>query len=173
VRSGLKWTRDTVLYRGSRSDWPLYHPTRAGHHCPQPWHATHLAIVLMKNVLLLNLDLWSWLFIRGKLQSLPMCISKVVSLKERVEINGWTDFIHCFTCRTNVSGSKNESSCQSIVDVKYVDMMPSVLWCCWLGGRKGIRPVKNWSDGLVEVHICIWPSRCHCHSLSLAPINPD
>jgi len=19
-----------------------------------------------------------------------------------------------------------------------------VLWCCWLGGRKGIRPVKNW-----------------------------
>ena len=21
--------------------------------------------------------------------------------------------------------------------------MPSVLWCCWLGGRKGIRPVKN------------------------------
>jgi len=22
--------------------------------------------------------------------------------------------------------------------------MPSVLWCCWLGGRQGIRPVKNW-----------------------------
>ena len=22
--------------------------------------------------------------------------------------------------------------------------MPSVLWRCWLGGRKGIRPVKNW-----------------------------
>ena len=21
--------------------------------------------------------------------------------------------------------------------------VPSVLWCCWLGGRKGIRPVKN------------------------------
>ena len=21
--------------------------------------------------------------------------------------------------------------------------MPSVLWCCWLGGRKGIWPVKN------------------------------
>ena len=21
--------------------------------------------------------------------------------------------------------------------------MPSVLWCCWLGGRKGIRPVKS------------------------------
>ena len=26
-------------------------------------------------------------------------------------------------------------------------MMPSVLWRCWLGGRKGIRPVKNWVVG--------------------------
>ena len=23
-----------------------------------------------------------------------------------------------------------------------------------------------------EVQICIWPSRCHCHSLSLVPVNP-
>ena len=26
---------------------------------------------------------------------------------------------------------------------------------------------------LAELQICIWPSRCHCHSLSLAPVNPD
>ena len=26
-------------------------------------------------------------------------------------------------------------------------IMPSVLWRCWLGGRKGIRPVKNWAVG--------------------------
>ena len=25
--------------------------------------------------------------------------------------------------------------------------MPSVLWCCWLGGRKGNWPVKNWVVG--------------------------
>ena len=25
--------------------------------------------------------------------------------------------------------------------------LPSVLWRCWLGGRKGIRPVKNWVVG--------------------------
>ena len=25
--------------------------------------------------------------------------------------------------------------------------IPSVLWHCWLGGRKGIRPVKNWVVG--------------------------
>ena len=33
--------------------------------------------------------------------------------------------------------------------------MPSVLWCCWLGDRKGIRPVKKlewWGTGMV---ICL------------------
>jgi len=38
--------------------------------------------------------------------------------------------------------------------------MPSVLWRCWLGGRKGIRPVKTewWDVGVVtcdEVQTCI------------------
>jgi len=33
-------------------------------------------------------------------------------------------------------------------------LLPSVLWCCWLGGRKGIRPVKTewWGAGVV---ICL------------------
>jgi len=26
-------------------------------------------------------------------------------------------------------------------------ILPSLLWCCWLGGRKGIRSVKNWLVG--------------------------
>jgi len=29
----------------------------------------------------------------------------------------------------------------------YWTARPSVLWRCWLGGRKGIRPVKNWVVG--------------------------
>ena len=56
--------------------------------------------------------------------------------------------------------------------------MPSVLWRCWLGGRKGIRPVKKLSGGVLawlsvwsEVQTCIWPSWCHCHSLSLASVK--
>ena len=56
--------------------------------------------------------------------------------------------------------------------------MPSVLWRCWLGGRKGIRSVKNKSGGLLawlsvwsEVQTCMWPSWCHCHSLSLASVK--
>jgi len=48
--------------------------------------------------------------------------------------------------------------------------MPSVLWHCWLGGRKGIRSVKTecWGTGMVicleqganDLHV---PSWCHCH----------
>ena len=56
--------------------------------------------------------------------------------------------------------------------------LPSVLWRCWLGGRKGIRPVKQLSGGVLawlsvwsEVQTCIWPSWCHCHSLSLASVK--
>ena len=50
-----------------------------------------------------------------------------------------------------------------------------MLWCCWLGGRKGIRPVKNWVlvwlSVWIEMQTCIWPSWCHCHSLSLASVK--
>jgi len=56
--------------------------------------------------------------------------------------------------------------------------MPSVLWRCRLGGRKGIQPVKNLSGGVLswlsvwsEMQTCIWPSWCHCHSLSLASVS--
>ena len=56
--------------------------------------------------------------------------------------------------------------------------VPSVLWRCWLGGRKGIRPVKKlsgevltWLSVWSEVQTCIWPSWCHCHSLSLASVK--
>ena len=60
----------------------------------------------------------------------------------------------------------------------FIASVPSVLWRCWLGGRKGIRPVKNLSGGVLawfsvwsEVQTCIWPSWCHCHSLSLTSVK--
>ena len=56
--------------------------------------------------------------------------------------------------------------------------VPSVLWRCWLGGRKGIRPVKKlsgwvlaWLSVWSEVHTCIRPSWCHYNSLSLASVK--
>ena len=60
----------------------------------------------------------------------------------------------------------------------YAVWMPSVLWHCWLGGRKGIRLVKNlsgevlpWLSVWSKVQTCIWPGWCHCHSLSLASVK--
>ena len=35
----------------------------------------------------------------------------------------------------------------SVVTFLEYSELPSVLWRCWLGGRKGIRPVKNWAVG--------------------------
>jgi len=31
----------------------------------------------------------------------------------------------------------------NILMMQYLYKLPSVLWCCWLGSRKGIRPVKT------------------------------
>jgi len=54
----------------------------------------------------------------------------------------------------------------------------SAIGRCWFGGRKGIRPAKKLSGGVLawlsvwsEVQTCIWPSWCHCHSLSLASVQ--
>ena len=30
------------------------------------------------------------------------------------------------------------------ISTTLIRFLPSVLWRCWLGGRKGIQPVKNW-----------------------------
>jgi len=54
-----------------------------------------------------------------------------------------------------------------------------VLWCCWLGGRKGIRPVKTWVMGCWHGYLSgarcrladIWPKWCHYHSLSLVSVK--
>ena len=56
--------------------------------------------------------------------------------------------------------------------LSYRKLMPSVLWRCWLGGRKGIWPVKTWAVGCWHGYLsgarCSW---CHCHSLSLASVK--
>jgi len=65
-----------------------------------------------------------------------------------------------------------------LFDLEHISRWPSVLWRCWLGGRKGIRPVKKLSSEVLawlsvwsEVQTCIWPSWYHCHSLSPAPVK--
>ena len=46
--------------------------------------------------------------------------------------------------------------------------MPSVLWCCWLGSRKGIRPVKNWVVRCWRGYLS--GARCRLASAQLMPL---
>jgi len=49
-----------------------------------------------------------------------------------------------------------------------------------VGRQEGHPACRKLSGGMLawlsvwgEMLICIWPSWCHCHSLSPAPVNPD
>jgi len=65
-----------------------------------------------------------------------------------------------------------------------------VIWICIWGGNSALTLLVGWQEGHPackklsggmlawlsvrgEVQICIWPSWCLCHSLSLAQVNPD
>jgi len=49
-----------------------------------------------------------------------------------------------------------------------VCFLPSVLWRCWLGGRKGIRPVKNWVVGCWRGYL----SGARCRLAEMAQLMP-
>ena len=63
--------------------------------------------------------------------------------------------------------------------IQFKCWLPSVVWRCWLSGRKGIRPAKKMSGEVLallsvwsEVQmICIWSSSFYCHPSSLAPVK--
>jgi len=70
------------------------------------------------------------------------------------------------------------NSLRQTVHTHLASFHQAMLWRCWLGCRKGIRPAKKRSDGVRAwlsvwsvVQTCIWPSWCHCHSLSPASIK--
>jgi len=49
-----------------------------------------------------------------------------------------------------------------------VPIVPSVLWRCWLGGRKGNRPVKNWVVGCWRGYLS--GAICRLHMAQLMPL---
>ena len=64
--------------------------------------------------------------------------------------------------------------CLSMIDVCFwfCLLKPSVLWRCWLGSRKGIRPVKNWVVGCWHGNICLeWGADLHTAQLMLLPLT--
>ena len=80
----------------------------------------------------------------------------------------------CIKHHTNLRLHLSDSTIYSQIHTYTV---PSVLWHCWLGGRKG-KTVKKLSGGVLawlsvwsEVQTCIRPSWCHYHSLFLASVK--
>jgi len=79
-------------------------------------------------------------------------------------------FYHCAQSSVTSMGKlfylyykRDPNTNNSLTD--YYTIIPSVLRRCWLGGSKGIRPVKKtewwvlaWLSVWSEVQTCIWPS---------------
>jgi len=78
-----------------------------------------------------------------------------------LEWNNYHKFLsaRCFSYHPNNSGKATEEL-KTMITTKEnhlqvsTFLVPSVLWRCWLGGRKGIQPVKTewWDTGMV---ICL------------------
>ena len=75
--------------------------------------------------------------------------------------------IHVRNRVTRVLTTHKLNNCRYYLNAHW--QVPSVLWRCSLGSRKGIRPVKNLSGGVLawlsvwsEVQTCIWPSWTIC-----------
>jgi len=76
-------------------------------------------------------------------------------------------------CNRICNNTKNQQvKCISLSNKQCFDAI------VWVAGRapackKPSGGMLAWLCVWVKVQICIWPSWCHCHSLSLAPVNPD
>ena len=70
----------------------------------------------------------------------PARISRLATFKRTVKRTDLTAFLlcNCTWCVLNID---------EVIAMSFFLFMPSVLWRCWLGVRKGIRPVKTWVVG--------------------------
>jgi len=106
----------------------------------------------------------------------PTCncsIAIVVTCKERQN----PKFINCIYTVTlynkdNISHVLNNISSKRRLLAWVISLslfQPSVLWRCWLGGRKGTRPVKNWQWWGTGMVICL-ERDADLHTAQLMPL---
>jgi len=85
-------------------------------------------------------------------------------------------YYHVFwvTCDSGYRTSHHDVRCMimQLLQRKLISFLLncSVLWCCWLGGRKGIWPVKNcvvgcWIESYMGTRTCLHPNRPHTVSI--------
>ena len=59
--------------------------------------------------------------------------------------------------------------CEILICLSNTCILPSVLWCCWLGGKKGILPVKKQSGGVLVWFVCL-EQGAYLHMAQLMPL---
>ena len=70
---------------------------------------------------------------------LTVSTEKIINMSNHINLQQYTHYIHIHQQYIPNNANQNYLS--------HFKILPSVLWRCWLGGRKGIRPVKNWVMG--------------------------
>jgi len=89
--------------------------------------------------------------------------------------------IESLGCRLTFVWSHVYHLCKALrIAIKVADLALSAFSALTLlvGRQEGQPACKKlscgcWRGYLSRVQICTWPSRRHCHSLSIAPVNPD
>ena len=84
-------------------------------------------------------------FLHRWMQSWRSSRSCVLSGHSRTTAH-WVCHAHCMSVCPFVYPSM-QARRRNAPLIRFLILVPSVLWRCWLGGRKGIRPVKNWVVG--------------------------
>ena len=103
----------------------------------------------------------------------PVVILSMLSILNKPDLNVWN---YCFAKGQYFSENTAFEYQLYLYAIYSTNTLPSVLWRCWLGGRKGIQPVKKLSGGVLA-----WHSGARCrlaygpadatHSLSLASVK--
>ena len=103
--------------------------------------------------------------------SVPTIHASVLKVYTASQIDKWVDHF-------NLSWTVEDDD--ELPDWKVLDQFISTKCLQWFDavGWEGYPVCKKLSGGMLawlpvwsEVQTCIWPSWCHCHSLSLAPVK--
>ena len=138
----------SVFYR---PDALLAAQPTASKHWKQHCHSRPLNVVARKRHILNRRPAWIW-------------DSGVYNETERAGGRVWYLQLHRFElcCVTDVCILLTLCRLQGVMHPwfnfwfwRYIYCRPSVLWRCWLGGRKGIRPVKKLSGGVLA-WLSVW-----------------
>jgi len=73
--------------------------------------------------------------------------------------------------RWHLVGRKMESIVNQVLFLLPSSLTSNAPLSFFTGQMPFLPPIQQHQRG--QMQICIWPSRCHCHLLSLAPVNPD